>query len=318
MSKIVKSSMLLALLSVFVSTVALAQFGDSGQYTILQARYGTERNNVDVTNRLKELARADRTFRMGNSTFGVDPDPGQVKTLRIFARDRSGRNRMFEYREGSTVDGSQFVGWSGGNWGGGWNGGWQGPGGPGDSGQYTILEARYGTERNNVDVTNRLKELARADRRFRMGNSTFGVDPDPGRVKTLRIFTRGPRGRDRMFEYREGSTVDGSQFKGWGSGDWGGGWGGGWGPGHGGGHGGNQGRLSIVNAHYGAGHGRGRNVASMLQSQIRNGRLSLSVNNDTMGGDPAPGQSKRLTVTYTINGQRRSANVAEGQQLNIP
>jgi len=72
-----------------------------------------------------------------------------------------------------------------------------------------------------VDVSNRLKELARQDRIFRMGNSTFGVDPDPGQVKALRIYARGPDGRERMFEYREGSTVDGSQFRSWGRGDWG-------------------------------------------------------------------------------------------------
>src|SRR6266566_123913 len=90
-----------------------------------------------------------------------------------------------------------------------------------DSGQYVILSAQYGTARRHVDVSNRLKELARQDRIFRMGNSTFGVDPDPGQVKALRIYARGPDGRERMFEYREGSTVDGSQFSSWGSGDWG-------------------------------------------------------------------------------------------------
>jgi hypothetical protein len=84
---------------------------------------------VDVTNRLKELARQDRTFRMGNSTFGVDPDQGQEKTLRIYARGPNGQDRMFEYREGSTVDGSQFRSWGGGDWGnGGWNGEWEGSG----------------------------------------------------------------------------------------------------------------------------------------------------------------------------------------------
>jgi hypothetical protein len=207
--------------------------GDSGQYQILHAEYGTGRNHVDVTNRLRELARADRTFRMGNSTFGIDPDPGQIKTLRIYTRGPNGQPRMFEYRESSTVDGSQFSGWGGGDWGNdGWNGGWEGagyPGGGGDSGQYQILHAEYGTERNHVDVTNRLRELARADRTFRMGNSTFGVDPDQGRVKTLRIYTRGPGGRQHLFEYREGSTVDGSQFTGWRDGDWGReGWNGRW------------------------------------------------------------------------------------------
>jgi hypothetical protein len=218
-----------ALVFLFLASASgWAQFngGDAGQYEILEARYGTARNNVDVTDRLRELARQDRTFRMGNSTFGVDPDHGVVKTLRIYTRGRNGQNRMFEYREGSTVDGSIFTGWSGGNWGrSGRNGRWDadsgGGRGSGDEGEYEILQARYGTARNNVDVTSRLRELARQDRSFRMGNSTFGVDPDHGVVKTLRIYTRGRNGQNRMFEYREGSTVDGSIFTGWSAGNWG-------------------------------------------------------------------------------------------------
>jgi hypothetical protein len=207
--------------------------GDSGQYAILHAEYGTERNHVDVTDRLRQLAQTDRAFRMGNSTFGVDPDHGHIKTLRIYARGPNGQERMFEYREGSTVDGSLFRGWGRSDWGrGGWSGNWSGGGRPvggppsggyaghGDDGQYVIIRAEYGTTRHHVDVTDRLRELARSDRSFRMGNSTFGVDPDHGHVKTLRIFARGPNGRERVFEYREGSTVDGSLFKGWGRGDW--------------------------------------------------------------------------------------------------
>jgi hypothetical protein len=89
-----------------------------------------------------------------------------------------------------------------------------------DVGQYVILNAEYGTERNHVDVTNRLKELARSDRQFRMTNGTFGIDPDRGVVKTLRIYARGPDGRERMFEYVEGSIIDGAQFRSWGGGDW--------------------------------------------------------------------------------------------------
>ena len=109
----------------FVLVIARAQYNSGqDQYQILQARYGTARSNIDVTPRLKELARQNKTFRMGNSTFGTDPDPGRVKTLRIYTRARNGQNRMFEYREGSIVDGTIFSGWGGGNWGGGWNGGW--------------------------------------------------------------------------------------------------------------------------------------------------------------------------------------------------
>ncbi len=217
----------MALSLLLLATVA-AQ--DAGQFVILSAQYGTERSHVDVTERLKELARAGRQFRMGNRSFGADPDPGVVKVLRIFARGPNGSEQMFEYRENSIVDGAQFRGWGGGEWGaGGWSGNWNGGGG--DAGQFVILSAQYGTERSHADVTERLKELARADRQFRMGNRSFGVDPDPGVVKVLRIFARGPNGRERMFEYRENSIVDGAQFRGWGRGEWGNGndhWSGKW------------------------------------------------------------------------------------------
>ncbi|MGH7489248.1 MAG: hypothetical protein ACREMY_27140, partial [bacterium] len=72
-------SLLLAV--AFLPGTLAAQYssGDAGQYVILNAQYGTADHHVDVTGRLKELARRDRTFRMGNSTFGVDPDPGHLK-----------------------------------------------------------------------------------------------------------------------------------------------------------------------------------------------------------------------------------------------
>jgi hypothetical protein len=319
-------------LLVLTSTLGMAQFNasrDEGQYEILQARYGTARNNVDVTSRLRDLARQDRTFRMGNSTFGVDPDRGAVKTLRIYARGRNGENRTFEYMEGSTVDGSIFTGWAGGHWGrnarnGGWGDDRRGDdrsGSGGDQGEYEILHARYGTARNNVDVTNRLRELARQDRSFRMGNSTFGVDPDPGALKSLRIYTRDRNGRNRMFEYTEGSTVDGSTFTGWSGGNWGrGGWNGGWGESNGGNGGGRPGigGLSIVSATYGAGRQR-RDVTGRLQSLIRDGRLSMTVDNAVLGGDPAPNLPKSLFVTFTNGrGRQQEVQINEGERLNIP
>jgi hypothetical protein len=240
--KAAKVSVAIMLFAGLSSVLSAAQ-----AYTILRADYGAGNRRVDVTQQLSQIARGNQRFRMGNSTFGVDPAPGQVKTLRIIARGVYGKTRTFEYREGETVDGAQFSGWSGGNWGGG--GGYPGAGAPvggypgggypgggdqggnygGDSGQFVILSAQYGTNRNHVDVTNRLRELARSDRSFRMGNSTFGTDPDPGRQKVLRIYARGSNGGTRMFEYREGSVVDGSQFRGWGRGEWGNeGWRGGW------------------------------------------------------------------------------------------
>jgi hypothetical protein len=294
--------------------------GDSGAYAILHAEYGTERNHVDVTNRLRELARADLTFRMGNSTFGIDPDPGQIKMLRIYARGPDGRERMFEYRESSTVDGSQFTGWGRGDWGSeGWNGGWEGSGfrGNGDSGEYTILHAEYGTERNHADVTNRLRELARADLTFRMGNSTFGVDPDPGYIKTLRIYARGPDGRERMFEYRESSTVDGSQFKAWGRGEWGNeGWNGGWaGGGFRDGRSGDAGEYVILRAEYGTERNR-IDVTDRLRELAREDR-PFRMGNSTFGVDPDPGYIKTLRIyARGPDGQERTFEYRESSTVD--
>ncbi|MGB8986847.1 MAG: hypothetical protein WCC37_09615 [Candidatus Sulfotelmatobacter sp.] len=200
-----------------ITTLALVLVGSAAaqQYQIVRADYGSGNRRIDVTQRLRELARSNASFRMGNDTFGADPAPGRVKTLRIIARGPGGNSRTFAYREGSVVDGSQFSGWGGGKW--------------GNTGQYQILGAWYGTAKRNVDVTQRLRDLARRNTFFQMGNATFGVDPAPGVLKTLRIWARGPRGDEKVFEYREYSLVDGAQFTGWGSGNWNsGGWNGGW------------------------------------------------------------------------------------------
>jgi hypothetical protein len=294
----------------------VAASGMAQQYQILRADYGYGNQRVDVTQRLRDLARSNRTFRMGNSTFGVDPSPGNRKTLRIFARGSNGRERTFEYPEGSVVDGSMFSGWGGGNWG-------------SKGGEYVILNAEYGVATRHVDVTQRLRQLAAQNSFFRMGNSTFGVDPAPGQVKVLRIYARGPDGRNHMFEYPEGSIIDGSRFSGWGSGNWGNGnWNGGWNPSPAPPPpppvrprppmGGNPGQLNILSATYGSG-GRNRDVTARLQSMIRNGRLSTVVNNTTMGSDPAPGTPKTLRVSYSVGrAAAQQVVVQEGAQLNIP
>jgi len=129
------------------------QFGGRNQWQILEARYGTARSNIDVTPQLRQLAAQNSTFQVTNRLFGNDPDPGVVKTLRIYARGPGG-TRVFEYQENDIVDGSAFTGWSSGNWGqGGWGGGWGSPP-PGDRGQWQILHARYGTARGTSTSRN--------------------------------------------------------------------------------------------------------------------------------------------------------------------
>src|SRR5262249_58775387 len=106
------------------------------------------------------------------------------------------------------VDGCRFTGWDSGNRrNGGWNGGWGDKNGGDDYGSYQILQARYGTARSNVDVTERLRELAREDIAFRMGNSTFGVDPDRGVLKKIRREACRERGEILVVAVSVGSTV---------------------------------------------------------------------------------------------------------------
>jgi len=208
----------------FVMTLSLCLLAtvraDTGQYLILSAQYGNERNHIDVTARLKDLASRDVRFKLDYRTFG-DPAPGQAKSLRIYARGPHGREQMFEYSDNTIIDGAQFIGWGSGQWGGPndrWSGNWNGGG---DVGQFLILSAQYGNRQRHIDVTNRLKQLAATNQQYRVDYRTFG-DPAPGQAKSLRIYARGPNGREKMFEYRDNTIIDGAQFRGWGSGQWGG------------------------------------------------------------------------------------------------
>lgn len=311
----------LGLASTLLAGLALpAHAEDDGEFVILQARYGTENGHVDVTARLRELARQDRRFRLTNDLFGgVDPDPGRTKTLRIFVRDRQGQERQLDYRERDWVDGAQFIGWGGGDWGGdaGGSRGWHGGNDRGDrhdDGEFTILYATYGASGRDVDVTDRLRELARRDQRFRLTNDLFGVDPLPGQTKILRIVARDRAGQQRTFDYREYQTVDGNQFVGWGRGDWGG-RGGDRGPARPA----STGRLVIDSASYGGGEGRWVDVTQAVRAQVRGDRLELDVRNELFGFDPAPGQRKTLSVTYRWgNEPTNTVRVGERDTMRLP
>lgn len=311
----------LGLASTLLAGLALpARADDDGEFVILHARYGTENGHVDVTGRLRELARQDRRFRLTNELFGVDPDPGRTKTLRIFARDRNGREQQFEYRERDWVDGAHFIGWGGGNWGdGGGARGWHGDRGDRgergdrhDDGEFAILYATYGASGRDVDVTDRLRDLARRDQRFRLTNDLFGVDPLPGQTKILRIVARDRAGQQRTFDYREYQTVDGAQFIGWGRGDWGGR------SDHGPARPLPAGRLVIDSASYGS-EGRWVDVTAVVRAQVRGDRLDLQVRNELFGMDPAPGQRKALSVTYRRGGEpANTVRVSERDTLRLP
>lgn len=212
----------------YLLVLLLASVAGAQQLQIVGADYGSGRARADVTMRVRELSRRGAAFQVDNNTLGIDPAPGRTKTLRVRVADARGQEKTIEYREGSVVNSAMFAGWNAGA-----QPRWNGGAPPVAQSGYVIMGARYGVPGRNVDVTQRLRELASTNATFRMGNRTFGVDPAPGIPKTLRIWARGPDGAPRAFDYPEGSTVNGAVFSSWGGGSWGASnWNGGWnGPG---------------------------------------------------------------------------------------
>jgi hypothetical protein len=76
-------------------------------------------------------------------------------------------------------------------------------------------------------------------------------------------------------------------------------------------------RLQISRAIYGY-NGKGDDVTNRIRSQIRNDRVDMEINNDTMGGDPNHGEKKNLKVVYTYGGKQRTKFVNEHDRLRIP
>jgi hypothetical protein len=77
-------------------------------------------------------------------------------------------------------------------------------------------------------------------------------------------------------------------------------------------------RLEIQRAIYGY-NGKGNDVTNRVRSQIRNNRIDMEVNNDTMGGDPNHGNKKNLKVVFTYGGGKSQTRfVNEHDTLRIP
>ena len=76
--------------------------------------------------------------------------------------------------------------------------------------------------------------------------------------------------------------------------------------------------ITIVSASYGSGSAT-TDVTSIVTSHIKDGELNLLVSASSLNvTDPAPGQPKQLTVSYTINsGSTNSKTVTEGNTLHI-
>ena len=325
-------------------------------WEIVRADYGSGNNWVDVTDRVRSLVQGDLlNFRVDGSLLGAGSRRGLNGALRLQLKDSAGRSRQITYsdsqqvnlrirtayqsslhisravygsgnrsvdvtsRVNSQIEGDQL------------NllvnndsmGGDPAPGqaktltleyalngqtkqvviNEGDTLRLTfgatsqsnlqITRARYGAGNRTSDVTSRLNSQIQGDQlNFQVNNDSMGGDPAPGQAKTLTV-QYALDGQTNQVVINEGDTLrlpfDSTS----------------------------QSNLQITRARYGAGN-RTSDVTSRLNSQIQGDQLNLQVNSDSMGGDPAPGQAKTLTVQYALNGQTNQVVINEGDTLRLP
>ena len=80
-----------------------------------------------------------------------------------------------------------------------------------------------------------------------------------------------------------------------------------------------EGPLTIRHAVYEAAEGGGAlDVTTILAGRVHDNRLSITVNNQTFGSDPAVNRVKRLRLEYELNGAVSEKEISEGQKLTLP
>jgi outer membrane lipoprotein SlyB len=252
---------------------------------INRAIYAAGNRSVDVTSRLNSQIQGDQlNILVNNKNMGGDPNPRQSKTLTV-DYSINGSNQQATVRENDMLrlpydDNGQRYGNS-------------------SQGSLQINRAIYGSGYRNSDVTARLNSQIQGDQlNLQVNNETMGGDPAPGQDKTLTV-QYAMNGRTNQVVVKEGAAL---RLPYGNSGEWNGNL--------------SQGRLQINRAIYGSGY-RSSDVTARLNSQIQGDQLNLQVNNDTMGGDPAPGQDKTLTVDYSLNGRTAQSVVPEGNMLRL-
>lgn len=276
-------------------SLALAQ---PSALQVMRAEWGAGRTWADVTQRVRAIVDSRQpSFRVDTEALGRDPLPGTPKTLRVRLRTSNGRVQAFEYKDLETV---QLRSWTGAGW-----GRFPGAGGrPGSTltGGLRILSAQYGEGQRQNDVTAILHNAIQGDAlAIQVTNENMGGDPAPAVVKRLTV-------RYQWQNQTYDSTVPEN----------------GWlrlpdaaaspgavtptpvSPG-----------LRIVEASYGEGS-RQLDVTSRLQALVANDRLNVNATNEALGGDPARGARKKLTVVYEWQGNRYEASVHEYQNLSLP
>jgi hypothetical protein len=293
----------------FLSLIMAVNLAAQGTVDIIAAYFGMNDRFADVSNQVRNMAQNSGQYSNNNnrgqyngpsfavnlSTMGIDPAPNVPKVLRVYYR-YNGQFAQGEWREGDTaqLNGQSVM-----------QSGVQGgvPGslrsiftGNRNASQLQITRAVYGAGNQMVDVTGQLNSRIINNRLdYEVTNVNAGGDPAYGMPKTIQV-SYNWQGRPYNIQLPEGQWLRLPDMAGQVA------------P---------VPALRIVSAQYGLGN-RMMDVTNLMNSRVTGDRLSMPVNNNTMGGDPAKGDDKQLYVIYEVNGQRREARINEDQQLNIP
>jgi hypothetical protein len=160
-----------------------------------------------------------------------------------------------------------------------------------------VVKALYGCWPGGVqtprEVTAAVKSLvAGGTREIRADNGLTGNDPAPNAVKQLRVNYR-LNGRRQTIEVMEGKTLELPEG------------------------------AEVEQALYGqlqppAPSDRKVDLTAQLSARVKHGGLSVRIDNDFAGGDPAVNNPKELLVEYTVNGVRKSTTTKENETLTLP
>lgn len=267
---------------------------------ITHAEYGHDRRYADVTEAVRRATfRGRLDIVAANQTFGFDPAPAEVKTLRV-EYTVNGQPFREEFPENSRVLLPRGVA----------------PNGPA-TGVYPprrlrILSAQYGVGDRVADVTELLNRQVRDGVMImRVDPVVLRVDPMPRRPKVLSVEYEfeGRVYRTQAPDYTELRLPEPNVAAGAG------------GPGpydvtppppaQ------SFGDLRVISAFYGS-RNHMVDVVRSVAAYVQGGQLRMRVNNDSMGVDPDRGANKILRVEYVFNGQRDSVQVNEDNELVLP
>jgi hypothetical protein len=290
MRNALRSFHVLAFAAALLPTALLAQApATQAPLEIVGAYWGFGNNFADVTAQVRSMVRGDDlNMPVNTATFGVDPFRGDGKLLRIYYR-RNGQFYHREWRDGAVAQ----IGL-----------GKAGRGRDGFSPTPTALHitfAVYGMGAQVMDVTGLLQTRIANNRvDLPINNASLGGDPAPQVAKQFRInYEYG--GVPYEITLNENDVLhlpDAGMAPAMAAPP--------------------VAAIRIVRAEYGSGP-RQADVSGLMQTLVGNGSRGMIVNNTSLGGgDPDPGQSKTLHITYEANGQRMEKRVNEGQQLILP